>query len=80
MAMPEFQEDTVERILSECFTEKFFAPASQRVHVKFGAASHTGKVRPNNEDLYAVVRRRRTSELILTNRSPNELTLAGDSA
>ena len=80
MAMPEYQEDTVELILGECFTEKFFAPASQCVHVEFGAASHAGKVRPNNEDHYAVVRRRRTSELILTNLSPNELMLADDSA
>ena len=80
MARPEYQEDTGELIVGECFTEKFFVPASRSIHVEFGAVSHAGKVRPNNEDHFAVVRRRRTSELILSNLSPNELMLADDSA
>jgi serine/threonine protein phosphatase PrpC len=78
--MPEYQDDTVELIVGERFTEKFFAPASHCVHVEFGAVSHPGKVRPNNEDHFAIVRRRRTSELILSNLSHNELALADDSA
>jgi serine/threonine protein phosphatase PrpC len=37
------------------------------VTVVFGAASHVGLVRKNNEDHYAVVRRSRTREMLLTN-------------
>ena len=37
------------------------------VTVEFGAASHVGLVRKNNEDHYAVVRRSRTREMLLTN-------------
>ncbi len=37
---------------------------------EFGAASHVGLVRKNNEDHYAVVRRVRTRELLLTNLRP----------
>src|SRR5262245_62172692 len=33
----------------------------------FGAASHVGLVRENNEDHYAVVRRSRSRELMLSN-------------
>lgn len=34
---------------------------------EFGAASHVGLVRPNNEDHYAVVRRTRLREMLLSN-------------
>lgn len=37
------------------------------VSAEFGAASHVGLVRPNNEDHYLVVRRTRTREVLLTN-------------
>lgn len=37
------------------------------VTAEFGAASHVGLVRKQNEDHYAVVRRNRTRELLLTN-------------
>ncbi len=35
-----------------------------RVHI--GASSHLGKVRTNNEDQYAVIRRRRSREALMT--------------
>ena len=38
----------------------------QRVEVEFGAATHAGKVRENNEDNYIVVRRRRERDLLMT--------------
>ncbi|MFN0019694.1 MAG: PP2C family protein-serine/threonine phosphatase [Pirellulaceae bacterium] len=37
------------------------------VTAEFGAASHVGLVRPNNEDHYVVVRRSRMRELLLSN-------------
>jgi protein phosphatase len=46
---------------------KFFGPSSPAVRVHFGALSHPGKVRLNNEDHFSVVRRRRSREVLLTN-------------
>ena len=78
--MPNHEEDTVDVFSSGQFAEKFFAPSSHRLQIEFGAATHPGSVRSNNEDHYAVVKRRRTSELILTNLSPDDLILADDTA
>ncbi|TVS16329.1 MAG: serine/threonine-protein phosphatase [Planctomycetaceae bacterium] len=39
---------------------------SMVVRVQIGAASHVGKVRQNNEDQYAVIRRRRSREALMT--------------
>jgi PPM family protein phosphatase len=38
----------------------------QAVRVQIGASSHLGKVRTNNEDQYAVIRRRRSREALMT--------------
>jgi protein phosphatase len=46
--------------------------------VAFGAASHPGKVRPNNEDHYLVLERRRTRKVLLTNLPPGALRPADD--
>lgn len=46
---------------------KYFGPTSPAVHVEFGALTHPGKVRLNNEDHFSVVRRRRSREVLLTN-------------
>jgi PPM family protein phosphatase len=42
-------------------------PASTTVHVQFGAVSHTGKVRANNEDHFLVSQVSRKQEILLTN-------------
>jgi protein phosphatase len=42
-------------------------PGPSSVQVEFGALSHPGKVRPNNEDFYLVVRADRTLTTLLTN-------------
>jgi protein phosphatase len=80
MARPPDEQDTAAFIAGGRFSEEFFERRPQRLVFEFGAASHRGKVRPNNEDHYAVVRRRRTSELLLTNLEPQGATLADDSA
>jgi protein phosphatase len=78
--MAECDKDTEEfEVVSE-FSDKFFDASEHRLDFEFGAATHQGRVRPNNEDHYAVVRRRRMSELILTNLPPGDLVLADESA
>jgi PPM family protein phosphatase len=75
------QDDTVERVepvLSGRFADTFFVPGTSDLRFKFGAASHMGKVRQNNEDHYVIVKRRRTAEILLSNLSPDDLPLADD--
>jgi serine/threonine protein phosphatase PrpC len=52
---------------------KYFGPPAAPVCVDFGALSHPGKVRANNEDHYAVVRRRRSRDVLLTNLAAGSL-------
>lgn len=49
---------------------KYFGPETLQVLVEFGAASHPGKVRTTNEDHFAVTRRYRAREVLLTNLPP----------
>ena len=59
--------DTAELHLDEAKTpRRFFAPSPAAVKVRFGARSDPGKIRPNNEDQWLVVRRRRTRDVLLT--------------
>lgn len=46
---------------------KYFASKSNPARVEFGALTHPGNVRTNNEDHYSVVRRFRSREVLLTN-------------
>src|SRR5215469_4444695 len=46
---------------------KHFGPSPPPVSVQFGALSHPGLVRANNEDHFVVVERRRTRSVLLTN-------------
>jgi protein phosphatase len=48
----------------------YFGYAVEQVQVSFGAATHPGKVRKTNEDHYAVTRRYRAREVLLTNLPP----------
>ena len=78
MAIPDYDDDTDLFVDAERFSEKFFDPSPHRLRFDFGATTHSGNVRPNNEDHYAIVKRHRTSELLLTNLAPHELVLADD--
>jgi len=78
--MVDHDKDTAEFEVAPEFSDKFFDASEHRLSFEFGAATHQGRVRPNNEDHYAIVRRRRTSQLILSNLGPNDLVLADDSA
>ncbi len=62
--------DTVEFDLRSDFDKLFakhFGPGVPRSKVSFGALSHMGKVRTNNEDHYWVVRRHRSRDVLFTN-------------
>jgi len=61
-------------------TPGMFESTTQTVEVACGAASHTGKVRENNEDHFAVVRRTRSREILLTNVDTSDVHLPDDHA
>ena len=50
---------------------KYFGSETAQVNVSFGALTHPGKVRTNNEDHYSVVRRFRSREVLLSNMPPD---------
>jgi hypothetical protein len=52
--MTNAERETLEFSAPNTFTSGFFATGIPQVEVHFGAASHIGKVRSNNEDHYAV--------------------------
>jgi protein phosphatase len=57
---------------------KHFGPSPPPVRVTFGALSHPGLVRINNEDHYMVIERRRTRSVLLTNLPAGFLPPADD--
>lgn len=59
---------------------KYFGPETAPVNVSFGALTHPGKVRTNNEDHYSVVRRFRSREVLLTNMPPDTYPPRNDEA
>jgi serine/threonine protein phosphatase PrpC len=72
--------DTVEvstRAISERGMPENALPATR---LDFGAASHVGLRRPNNEDHYAVVQRSRARKILLTNVETAGLALPDDEA
>ena len=59
--------ETVELTKPAVAAEKYFFKSAIDLAFEFGAASHAGLCRAENQDHYAVVRRRRTQELLLSN-------------
>jgi protein phosphatase len=71
-------EDTAEiPAVADAFA-KHFGPSPPPVRVTFGGLSHPGLVRPNNEDHYLVIERRRTRSVLLTNLPGGSLPSADD--
>ncbi|MFG0297545.1 MAG: PP2C family protein-serine/threonine phosphatase [Maioricimonas sp. JB045] len=60
--MSSHSDDTVE--MSTSPADWLFARPTPRFEIDAAAASHVGKVRKNNEDHYAIVRRTRTREIV----------------
>ena len=67
MVNPSSESDTVDYDLDQESKAHLFGPAPTPVNIDVGAVSHVGKVRTNNEDHYAVVRRRRSRTVLSTN-------------
>ena len=65
--MSNVERETVEFSPPNTFRGSFFAARVPQVEVHFGAASHVGKVRSNNEDHYAVIGRKRSQTMLMTN-------------
>jgi serine/threonine protein phosphatase PrpC len=73
-------QDSSESGLEHGFAAHFFVPVSLPLHVEFGAASHVGLVRSSNEDHFAVFRRLRTQDVLLTNLAQDETPSSADEA
>lgn len=80
METPDPLEDTAELIPAARFTEEFFAEPVEDFNVTFGAATHVGKVRSENQDHHAIFRNRRTTELVKTDLPPEGLKLATENS
>lgn len=70
--------DKVESIRPALAAEKYFCEPSIEMAFEFGATSHAGLCRSQNQDHYVILRRRRTQELLLSNLSQDELVLPPD--
>ena len=78
MSRSENLEDT--RVPLEQLVERFFGPRPIDVQFEFGAASHQGLVRDENQDHYLVTRRRKEREVLQSNLPKEFLTTARDDA
>jgi protein phosphatase len=72
--------ETVEDIRPAQVASKYFLHSSQDLSYDFGAASHAGLRRTENQDHYLVLRRTRTQQLLLTSMSTEQLKLPTDQA
>ena len=59
---------------------KYFAPSPPPVRIELGASTHPGKKRPNNEDHYLVVRRRRSRTVLASNLPEGSLPPSNEDA
>jgi PPM family protein phosphatase len=73
-------EDTVSDVSDQGFASRFFVGPAVAVAVQFGGASHVGRVRSNNEDHFAVIRRSRSQEVLLSNLPAGVLSPSADAA
>ena len=70
--------ETVENVKPALAAAKYFVSSADALSYEFGAASHIGLRRSENQDHYLVLRRTRTQQLLLTNMPTEELALPSD--
>jgi serine/threonine protein phosphatase PrpC len=73
-------QDTVDEHSDHQFRARFFVPPFPAIAVEFGASSHVGRVRERNEDHFAIFRRTRSQEVLLTSLAEGQLENSGDEA
>jgi hypothetical protein len=73
--MAEHDSETVENVSPALAAAKYFVDRTDELAYEFGAASHTGLRRSENQDHYLVMRRTRTQQLLLTNVPTDEHVL-----
>jgi protein phosphatase len=61
--------------LGQEFGDSFFAGPQPEIPIAFGGATHVGNVRTHNEDHFAVLRLRRSADLLHGSLPPDELTI-----
>ena len=62
------------------FASRFFVPPAPALDVRYGGATHPGKVRDNNEDHFAIIHRCRSQHFLSTNLSRENLPAFRDEA
>jgi PPM family protein phosphatase len=72
--------ETVELVKPAVAAAKYFVESANHLAFEFGAASHTGLYRTENQDHYLVLRRTRTQQLLLTSVPTEQLVLPTDEA
>jgi len=72
--------ETVEITRPVLAASKYFFKSSEDLAFEFGAASHTGLCRSENQDHYVIARRTRIQELLHTNVPKEQLVLRPDEA
>jgi PPM family protein phosphatase len=76
--MARHDSDTIDDIKPALAASKYFVHSADNLAFEFGAATHTGLRRSENQDHYVVLRRTRTQQLLLTNAPTSELSLPTD--
>jgi protein phosphatase len=72
--------DTVENVKPALAAARYFVHSPGDLAFDFGAATHQGLVRNENQDHYIILRRSRTQQLLRTNVSTEQLSLPADQA
>jgi protein phosphatase len=76
--MAAHDSETVQDFKPVLAAAKYFVEPAEDLAFEFGAASHTGLKRSENQDHYLVLRRTRTQQLLLTNVPTEQLALPTD--
>jgi PPM family protein phosphatase len=79
VAMATHNSETLDDVRPALAASKYFVHSPTDLQYEFGAASHIGFVRKENQDHYIVLRRSRTQQLLLTNAPTEQLNLPADS-
>jgi serine/threonine protein phosphatase PrpC len=78
--MAAHDSETIENVSPMLAAAKYYVSTATDLAFEFGAATHAGLVRSENQDHYLVLRRARTQQLLLTNMPTEQLPMPSDEA